>query len=146
MPCDYSLYPKDWKSRIRPDILKRAGEVRNDEGEIIQQASCEQCDIENYSVGYRDKEGKFHKLEPTMQGETDGFDAQAQGFKIIKVVLTIAHLDHDITNNDYNNLKALCNRCHLRHDIEHHKKNSSKTRKRKKGLQELFQQSRLTSG
>ena len=33
-----------------------------------------------------------------------------------EVVLTVAHLDHDPTNNDDNNLAALCQRCHNRHD------------------------------
>jgi hypothetical protein len=33
-----------------------------------------------------------------------------------KVVLTVAHLDHDPTNNDATNLRALCQRCHNRYD------------------------------
>lgn len=37
------------------------------------------------------------------------------------VILTIAHLDHDPTNNDERtNLRALCQRCHLNLDAEHH--------------------------
>lgn len=35
-----------------------------------------------------------------------------------RVVLTIAHLDQVIENNDPSNLRALCQRCHLRHDLE----------------------------
>jgi cytochrome c556 len=64
--------------------------------------------------------------------------AKAEKDKFITIVLTIAHLDHDITNNDYNNLKALCQKCHLNYDKEHHSKNSRATRNFKKGLQELF--------
>jgi len=37
-----------------------------------------------------------------------------------KVVLTVAHMDHDKSNNADGNLKALCQRCHLRHDLPHH--------------------------
>ena len=33
-----------------------------------------------------------------------------------RVVLTVAHLDHDPTNNDPSNLRALCQRCHNAHD------------------------------
>jgi len=33
-----------------------------------------------------------------------------------KVVLTVAHLDHDIKNNRFSNLAALCQRCHFEHD------------------------------
>lgn len=48
-----------------------------------------------------------------------------------KVVLTVAHLDHNPQNCADENLKALCQRCHLRYDIEHHKKNSANTRHKK---------------
>jgi len=37
-----------------------------------------------------------------------------------RVILTIAHFDHDRTNNDYDNLWAWCQRCHLTHDARHH--------------------------
>ena len=39
-----------------------------------------------------------------------------------KVVLTIAHLDHDKLNHDVSidRLRALCQKCHLIYDIEHH--------------------------
>lgn len=37
-----------------------------------------------------------------------------------KVILTTAHMDHDNTNNDLDNLRHLCQRCHLRHDLDQH--------------------------
>jgi 5-methylcytosine-specific restriction endonuclease McrA len=45
-----------------------------------------------------------------------------------KVVLTIAHLDHDTNNSDPANLRAWCQRCHLTYDGRHH----AATRRRKK--------------
>jgi 5-methylcytosine-specific restriction endonuclease McrA len=48
-----------------------------------------------------------------------------------RVVLTVAHLDHNPQNCSDANLKALCQRCHLRYDIEHHKKNAANTRHKK---------------
>jgi hypothetical protein len=45
-----------------------------------------------------------------------------------RVVLTIAHLDHDKLNNDPSNLRALCQRCHLRHDRELHRRNRQRRR------------------
>lgn len=102
-PENKKLYPKNWK-QIRNDILKRANN------------KCEFCGVDNYAEGYRDKNGNFIKSEG-MQQEADILD----GEKIIRIVLTVAHLDHNPQNNDYNNLKALCQRCHLRHDIEQHK-------------------------
>ena len=44
-----------------------------------------------------------------------------------KVILTVAHLDHNINNNNFNNLAALCQKCHLAYD----KKYSSKIKKTK---------------
>lgn len=45
-----------------------------------------------------------------------------------KVVLTVAHLDHDTRNNRFSNLAALCQRCHLTYDADHHAANAKRTR------------------
>lgn len=50
-----------------------------------------------------------------------------------KVILTIAHLDHDVTNNDQSNLRAWCQRCHLTYDRFLHARNAAATRARKSG-------------
>lgn len=39
--------------------------------------------------------------------------------KMVKVVLTIAHLDHTPENCDPENLRALCQACHNRYDAKH---------------------------
>jgi len=49
-----------------------------------------------------------------------------------KVVLTVAHLDHNEANCDPANLRALCQRCHLRHDLQQHMANAALTRRRKR--------------
>lgn len=49
-----------------------------------------------------------------------------------KVVLTVAHLDHDPQNCADENLKALCQRCHLHYDRDHHARNAAETRRKKK--------------
>ena len=90
-PENKALYPKDWKTRIRPEILKRANNC------------CEFCKVENHS------------------------EVQRAESITVKIVLTIAHLDHDPTNNDYSNLRALCQRCHNRYDAEHRKANRAAT-------------------
>ena len=79
MPCDYSKYPQNWKTEIRPRILKRAGN------------KCEECQAENY---------KPHPVTGS------------------RVVLTVAHLDHDPENWEVTDdrLKALCQKCHLAYD------------------------------
>jgi 5-methylcytosine-specific restriction endonuclease McrA len=55
-----------------------------------------------------------------------------------KVVLTIAHLDHDETISDPERLRAFCQRCHLTYDAAHHAKNAAETRRRKKAQFDLF--------
>ncbi len=136
MPCDYKNYPANWKSEIRPDILKRANDCCEHEG----------CGVKNHSIGYRDKEGNFYTwqyIEDALEIHGDDlfsnvlshcFKKDGNPTKAIEIVLTVSHTDHDITNNDYSNLKALCQLHHLRHDVGHHKK----TRRKNKGLQELF--------
>jgi len=53
-----------------------------------------------------------------------------------RVILTVAHLDHDINNNSLFNLKAMCQKCHLNYDIEQHKRN--RKRKKMKGQLIIF--------
>lgn len=138
MPINYKLYPANWKTEIRPAILERAKHC------------CEQCGVKNHDIGYRDATGKFYGwqlIEDLL--ETKGYDifchelkncydSKGNPTKPIKIVLTIAHLDHDITNNDPANLKALCQKCHLNYDKDQHRGNSRATIEKKKGLQRLF--------
>lgn len=46
-----------------------------------------------------------------------------------RVVLTIAHMDHDETHSDPNRCRALCQRCHNKWDSAHRRKNAAKTRR-----------------
>ena len=132
MPVDYSKYPSNWKTEIRPRILAR------------DQNRCRLCLVPNYAVGYRDKNGGFYSAEEIMNAledhgrdyfDEDGPLGHIDGNqKPIRIVLTIAHWDHDLSNNDDSNLMALCQRCHLRHDKDQHKQSREKNR----GLQKLF--------
>lgn len=109
MPIDYKNYPPDWKSRIRPEALERANHC------------CETCGVPNYARGFRDINGEFYTASDI---ENHGWEhiKVDYDFKVIKIVLTISHQDHNVTNNEPSNLKALCQRCHLMHDREHHTK------------------------
>lgn len=48
-----------------------------------------------------------------------------------KVVLTIAHMDHDESHADPERCRALCQRCHNKWDAPHRKVNAAKTRRLK---------------
>lgn len=138
MPIDYSKYPPDWRD-IRKRILDRA------------EHKCEFCGVENHKLIFRgllnDKEVYQYSdasiyLYPTgVYQDTDAFSAiqpisGKERQKAIKIVLTIAHLDHDEQNHDVKDerLAALCQKCHLRYDIEEKKKR----RKVKKFCSSLF--------
>jgi hypothetical protein len=121
---DKTLYPKDWPE-IRKRILEREGH------------KCKFCALENGAVGYRDKEGVFHYSEAYLLTKQRGYGFyQTSGY--LKIVLTVAHLNHDTKDNSDINLASLCQRCHLNHDKHFHKANAAQTRRKKKGLQELF--------
>lgn len=128
MPCDYKNYPVNWKTEIRPAILERDNNC------------CKFCGVENYSFGYRDNNGNW-VTEKVFNGlnSSDGDELFNGKFpKRIRIILTIMHLDHDTTNNNYDNLAAGCQKCHLNYDKEHHNKNTRATITKKKKLQSLF--------
>lgn len=61
--------------------------------------------------------------------ERNGEDARwAKG----RIVLTVAHLDHEPANCERGNLRAMCQRCHLRYDSPHHVANAQRTLDKKR--------------
>lgn len=105
MPVNYKLYPANWKSWIVPTVLARA------------KNKCEECGVTNGSIVYSipikyKRKGKtvYRKLwlwaDPYLI---------AKKIKEVRVILTVAHLDHDRGNHSVklDRLKALCQRCHL---------------------------------
>ena len=116
MPIDYSKYPPNWKSEIVPAILDRDGNC------------CKFCGIANKAkatsipLAVREN-GKYKVRRFWLTNESD--IARMKPFatgdiKIVSVVLTIAHLDHDETNHDvsYDRLAALCQPCHINYDAQ----------------------------
>jgi hypothetical protein len=49
-----------------------------------------------------------------------------------KIVLTVAHLDHDPRNCVESNLLAMCQRCHLAYDRTEHSHSAAETRAEKR--------------
>ncbi|MBI2313558.1 MAG: hypothetical protein HYU77_13745 [Betaproteobacteria bacterium] len=128
-PEHRAKYGRAWK-RIRERILARA------------KHRCEQCHVPNDAVGYRDEDGAFVRLcfawRRDIAANAERIeDAQADGYKVIRIVLTVAHLDHNPEHNDPANLRALCQRCHLAHDQSHHQQSAYMTRMAKRNNLEL---------
>lgn len=144
MPLDYSEYPKAWKTEIRPAIMKRAGEVRNEEGLIIQEAHCEECNVLNHAKGARNFKGEWldeSHIEGLGSDSGEWHFQHIKGFPTITtIVLTVAHLDHDKTNHDVklDRLRAWCQRCHLNYDRPRHIENRKNNLKKKKGIIDMF--------
>ena len=117
-PEKISLYPKNW-AYIRFEILERADHRCEAEG----------CLVPNHLEIQRYIDDPFE----WMAALDDRHPAEYS--KPVKVVLTIAHLDHNPRNNGRKgnrpNLKALCQRCHLLHDQAEHMKNAKSTREKK---------------
>ena len=122
-PENKNRYPDNW-DEIRETILTRANYC------------CEFCGVPNHVYGVRLDEpydGAFMVL-PNQKAAKKRHGTHLEGFKIyglnavkvmafnkkiIRIVLTIAHLDHKPENNDPDNLRALCQRCHNNHDKDH---------------------------
>lgn len=114
MPIDYKKYPPNWKE-IRERILKRANN------------KCECCGLENHSEVFSIKINGVTNWIKKLFDDT-------LGFKTVKVVLTIAHLDHDETNQEVTDerLMAMCQLCHLRYDAkEKYRRSLEKSKKTK---------------
>ena len=146
MPIDYKEYPPNWKE-IRERILLRADNC------------CEWCGLANKAQGYRimiqDMKGKWVWLEGVLVHNKQFFKEKyyrkqelldksfayfVQMFKIVerktKIVLTIAHLDHDKENWEVTDerLAALCQLCHLMYDVKHKQEKRKKKRKESNNL------------
>ena len=137
MPVDYSKYSPDWKLRSR---FIRHYRARN---------KCERCGAPNGQwilrgewqggPAWQNDDGQIYCAETGryMGDNYVGEICTSEKTKAIRVVLTVAHLDHNVKNNSFFNLAALCQRCHLRHDAALHAQNAKATRLRKSGQQQL---------
>lgn len=118
MPIDYKKYPKNWKSEIRPRILARANNTCEFDG----------CEFKHGQTVWSAKmyKGKIkwfaNEADAIEEALLSGWKCEIKPpiVKPVKVVLTIAHLDHDETNYDVKDerLKAACQLCHLRYDAK----------------------------
>lgn len=140
---DKSLYPKDWPI-IRQRVLERDSH------------KCKQCGAPQHVHIMRSTIDPFYWCmdDPrtggcrTWEGDLYKWSEAPEEYdtsRMIYVVLTVAHLDHNPQNNADDNLATLCQRCHLVWDKDQHVGNSrvtrAETRQRKmreKGQQELL--------
>ncbi len=126
-----SLRSPEWLS-IRAEILEREGH------------RCAFCKAPDRTMIVRD--GRLYRLAlgennpwyDDKTGKSVNYAVFSAAGKLVYIILTIAHLDQDPTNNgepgDRPNLAALCQKCHNAHDAPHRAANARETRLRKKPL------------
>ena len=111
-PENRDRYPKDWPA-ISQRIRARAGN------------RCEFCGVRNAQLGAW-IEGHWHVAHCKGDGPRD-YPTTSEDFpchfgdhvvwrRPVRIVLTVAHLDHTPENCGDENLKALCQRCHNNYD------------------------------
>lgn len=102
-------YPKDWKA-IRSAIVERAGNACECTGQCGSE-HLDRCGAPNGALIIREAtDGAVYRLHHC------GALCTVENCGSTKVILTVAHVDHDEGNNDHSNLLTLCQRCHLRLD------------------------------
>lgn len=94
-----------------PRIRRRIDAIRAD-------WRCEWCELDGRRC--EAVQGQFHPIASS------------------KVLLTVAHLDHDETVSDPARLMAMCQMHHNRHDVHHRRRNAAQTRRRQMGTEDLF--------
>ena len=116
-PENKDKYPNNWK-QISEDIRFNRANNR-----------CEVCGIKNYSVIKRLPDGtwknpcqtEWDMIHSRIKNCHSNMTESLKYHGFTKVILTVAHLDHQPENCDYLNLKAMCQKCHNNYDKSHRK-------------------------
>jgi hypothetical protein len=126
------LYPPHWRELANQIKFERAG------------GRCEGCGREHGATvlviadgGWLDPEtGECHDDRGRSLGWRRPADWPAG--RLVKTILTCAHLDQNPAHNDPTNLAALCPRCHLRHDRRQHIQSAYRNRRKPWAVKDLF--------
>lgn len=123
---------------IRPELrhLYRGPEYEAQRRRILERAGvrCEQCGAPNHRILLRVAGWWFDRSCGVWHGPGGQVLIATVRFwkgcrtRRVKIVLTMAHLDHDPSNQGDDNVKMLCQWCHLNYDKLHH----AETRKKRK--------------
>jgi hypothetical protein len=135
-PENRARYPANWKD-IRAEILARAKNCCEHKG----------CKARHLEEGYwygdewvrmpaRLREAGCKAGSEVAATTADGSEIL---IKLIRIVLTVAHLDHTPENCDPANLRAWCQRHHLAYDAKHHAVTAARTRHANANTLEMFE-------
>ena len=112
-PENRPRYPANWR--------ELSASIRDERGN-----KCEQCGLNHLAVIWRTTDDQVIIPESgcTYDADTGAFLGYTRTHevdgKFVKIVVTLAHLNHQPEDCRPENLKLWCQRHHLRYDKEHH--------------------------
>jgi hypothetical protein len=129
MPIRKEEYPHNWdeiSQHVRQQAGQRCERCGAPNGAVIQRRSFQHVvappELAGYDVDWCRIESVTNpngQQEPTQVMTW----ARLRMYSLVRIVLTVAHLDQDPGNNTRANLSALCQRCHFAHDRAHNLSN-----------------------
>ena len=116
-PENKERYPKNWRSEIVPRIRARSGNRCECTGQCGQQHG---PDVDGRCLRHHGEVGWWtDDRVPCLQPYRPLFDGDK---KIVTIVLTCMHLDHQPENCADDNLLHACQKCHNRYDAPERRK------------------------
>lgn len=117
----------EWKAASKA-VRERAG------------GRCERCGVANGAEGYREPRRVIDNLQGQpgrfveVHGDGQASEAMADGRRLIRIVLTVAHLDGDghLGRHDPARMQHLCQACHNGLDASARAVNAARTRAAKR--------------
>jgi len=147
-PENAARYPKEWKTVVVPRIRARSGnrcECTGQCGQIHSHPAHgigSRCQRINGEFGYHDKRsGHWTQLAK----DESGLDMRAEvadlvdGENVVKIVLTVMHLNHDPADCRDENLLHGCQGCHNRYDAPVRAAGIKARRRAQRASGDLFQ-------
>jgi hypothetical protein len=125
-------YPRNWLTEIRPRILKRASQ------NAAGWPWCEECGVPDGAIGHRDHTGRWHDDLQSELGDIVRYQDGRFEARVIKIVLTIAHLSDQIEDVSDENLRAWCQRCHNRYDAPMRRRGIQERARAQRAIGDLF--------
>lgn len=124
-PENKARYPADWP-RLSREIRESVG------------WRCEWCAAPDWRIApegvWRFDNGYFERVDGGYRWHADDALTQVDDLepeptgRNVRIILTVAHLDHQPENCGRSNLRALCQQCHNRYDLPHRQKTKAGTR------------------
>lgn len=140
-PENKHRYPTDWpeiSARVREDAGQCCEWCKAPNGTMIRRAV---TSVDGLAVYRMDDDPDMVDGVSADDGQVvpgTCWDEQDWG-KPVRVVLTVAHMDHRPENCARENLKALCQRCHNRYDAPMRRRGIAERKRAAKAVTDLFE-------